>query len=85
LVEVNNDVKRLIADLQCVRTHGEFPKGRNYLYSSYKNKGLVFMGNKKKIGNGKNARLYLTDNSKVKLTKQGYSIIKVANQNNQFL
>jgi hypothetical protein len=76
--EIDNDAKRIIADLQCVRTHGEFPKGRNYLFSRYKNSGLVIMGNKTKEG-------YLTPRSKVKLTKKGYGIVKVANKNNQFL
>ena len=87
MAEVNSDVKRLIADLQCVRTHGEFPKGRNYLYSRYKHEGLVFMGNKKKrdVNGMKYSSPYLTSESKVKLTKKGMSFVKVANKHNQFM
>jgi len=68
--------RRIVADLRIVKNYGEFPKGRNYLFSRYQNLGLVYMGNKKTIGVGKNARLYLTPQSKVKLTRQGYKILK---------
>lgn len=85
MVEIDTDTRRIIRDLQTVRTHGEFPKGRNFLFSRYKHEGLVFMGNKKVIGTGKNARSYVTPQSKVKLTKKGYAIVKLANQHNQFM
>jgi hypothetical protein len=76
---------RILHDLQVVRHYGELPKGRGHLYSHYKNEGLVFMGPKKKIGTGKNARYYITDKTKVKLTKKGYTIVKTADKHNQFL
>jgi hypothetical protein len=85
MVDVDNDAKRIIHDLQTVRSYGEFPKGRNYLFSRYKHEGLVIMGGHKKIGTGKNARMYVTEKSKVKLTKKGYAIVKVANKHNQFM
>lgn len=85
MTNITPEARTLINDLQVVRSHGEFPKGRNYLFSRYKHEGLVYMGGHKKIGTGKNARYYVTEKSKVKLTKKGYSIVKLANQHNQFL
>jgi len=85
MVEVNSDMKRIIQDLQVVKSHGEFPKGRNYLFSRYKHEGLVIMGNMKKVREGGKTNYYLTPNSKVKLTKKGHAIVKLADRNNQFL
>jgi len=70
------DQRRIVWNLRVVKDYGEFPKGQNYLFSKYKHEGLVFMGNKKQLGTGKNARMYLTPQSKVKLTKKGYQILK---------
>ena len=83
----DKDARDLIHNLQVVRRYGEFPKGKNYLYSRYKNNGLVFMGNKAKrdVNGKKYSSPYLTPESKVKLTKKGYSIVKLADQHNQFL
>jgi hypothetical protein len=72
----DEDVRKIIGNLRIVKDYGEFPKGQNYLFSRYKHEGLVFMGNKKQIGTGKNARSYLTSQSKVKLTRKGYDILK---------
>lgn len=74
---MNEDMRKIVTNLKVIKDYGEFPRGQNYLFSRYKNMGLVFMGNKKTVGSGKNARLLLTAQSKVKLTKKGRGIAQL--------
>ena len=83
--DIGRDERQVIRDLQTVRTHGEFPKGRNYLYSRYKHEGYVYMGNKLKRREGGRTTEYLTPQSKVKLTKKGYDVVKLAKKHNDFM
>lgn len=71
-------MRKIVHTLKVVKDYGEFPKGQNYLFSRYKNLGLVFMGNKKTVGSSKNARLLLTAQSKVELTKKGRGIAQLS-------
>jgi hypothetical protein len=83
--EITADMRQVLRDLNSVKNFGEFPKGRNYLYSRYKHEGYVFMGNKTKVKYGGKTTAYLTPESKVKLTKKGRNIVTVAKQHNQFM
>ncbi len=75
---MDEDMRKIVHNLKVVKSYGEFPRGHNYLFSKYKSLGLVFMGNKKTVGVGKNTRQLLTAQSKVKLTKKGRGIAQLA-------
>ena len=69
----------IVHNLRVIRDYGEFPKGLNNLYSQYKNLGLVKMSDLKKVsssGYSIKGKGYLTPNSKVKLTRKGYKILR---------
>lgn len=77
--QLNPDALEIIRNLRVVRTYGQFPKGKNYLYSQYKNLGLVKMSDLKKtdaFGYKIKGAGYLTPKSHAKLTKKGYKILK---------
>jgi hypothetical protein len=74
---ITEDQRQIVHNLKVIRDYGEFPKGKNHLYSKYKSEGLVYMGNKKTIGAGSHKREYLTSQSKVKLTKKGRRLARV--------
>jgi hypothetical protein len=54
----------IVFNLKVVKDFGEFPKGKNYLFSRYKGLGLVDMGYK-------TAKTGQRVMDKVRLTKQG--------------
>ncbi len=54
----------IVWNLKVVKDFGEFPKGKNYLFSKYKSLGLVQMGYK----TSKTGQRVM---DKVRLTKQG--------------
>ena len=73
------DVEEIVKNLRVVRDFGEFPKGKNYLYSRYKSAGLVKMSNFKKVdsfGYKIKGQGDFTTKTKVRPTKKGYAFLR---------
>ncbi len=67
---ITEDQRQIVHNLKVVRDYGEFPKGKNYLYSKYKSEGLVYMGHK----TTKSGHQVM---DKVKLTEKGRRLSRV--------
>lgn len=66
-MENEQEMKEIVHNLRVIKDFGEFPRGKNVLFSRYKNLGLVNMT--------RTPEGLISQNSKVKLTKKGRQFI----------